>query len=123
MEMATREDRIWGTNFLPGTEARGSGGHKNPGHQGQWEAIRICDTHMLRWAEAASVKTHGRGIKGWPGSGTGRLGVEGRCFTVDLFVPFEFEPCDSITYSKKKIKTIRNFQKEKFSLRGFQMLN
>lgn len=100
MEMATGEDRIWGKNFLTGTEARGSGDTRTQVTKGSGRPMCICDTHMLRWAEVASVKTHGRGIKGCPGSGTGRLGVEGRCFTVELFVPFEFEQWDSITYSK-----------------------
>ena len=52
MEVVTREDRIWGTNFPAEIEAESSG-DKNPSHQGRWTGpVHLCDTCTLRCSDA-----------------------------------------------------------------------
>ena len=52
MEVVTRGDRIWGTNFPAEIEAESSG-DKNPSHQGRWTGpVHLCDTCTLRCSDA-----------------------------------------------------------------------
>ena len=125
MKMATGKENIWGTDFLPGTEAGCSGDTRTQVTKGIGQAReQLWHLHVDMGCGHLCKDTQERD-QVLPSVGDGEAGAQGWEEGVSLYTFLHLLNSTHVTLPPvpKIIKTICNFEKEKFSSRGFQMWN